>query len=64
MRFVRLVGPGYLGGRSGSFEGEELGGATLELPSDWGYVYIEIEDSRGRRAWTNTLFRDAGEGAS
>ena len=30
----------------------------MRLPDDWRYVYLEIEDERGRRAWTNNLFTD------
>ena len=30
--------------------------ATFEVPDDWGYAYIELEDYMGRRAWTNPLF--------
>ena len=56
VRFVRLVGPAYLGRRIGSFDGELLDRATMEVPSDWRYVYLEVEDDQGRRAWTNTLF--------
>jgi hypothetical protein len=32
--------------------------AAFDLPADWPYAYLEIEDDRGRRAWTNTLMRD------
>ena len=56
VRFMRLVGPGWLGSRVGATNGEPITEAYLPLPSDWPYVYIEIEDARGRRAWTNTLF--------
>lgn len=55
VQFVRLVGPAYQGNRIGSFDGELVGEATLEIPQDWRYAYIEVEDDRGRRAWTNTL---------
>lgn len=55
VQFARLVGPHWLGKRVGSFEGKLLTEATFEVP-DWPYVYLEIEDAQGRRAWTNTLF--------
>jgi hypothetical protein len=55
VRFVRLVGPAYLGQRVGSFEGPMLTEADFEIPQDWAYAYLEIEDGCGRRAWTNTL---------
>jgi hypothetical protein len=57
VQFIRLVGPRSSGDRIGSFEGEPVTSATFELPTDWGYVYIEIEDHKQRRAWTNNLFR-------
>ncbi len=56
VRFVRLVGPGYSGDRRGAFDGSLLTEVTLDLPADWPYIYLEIEDASGRRAWTNTLF--------
>jgi hypothetical protein len=59
VRFVRLVGPNYLGDRLGSFDGSLLTEVKMAVPPDWGYVYVELEDQAGRRAWTNTLFIDA-----
>jgi hypothetical protein len=56
VQFVRLVGPDSAGVRLGSFDGRRLTEATLEVPPDWPYVYLEVEDDRRRRAWTNTLF--------
>ena len=53
--FVRLVGPGALGTRVGSFEGDLLTEASFEAPADWPYAYLELEDALGRRAWTNNL---------
>ena len=55
VQFVRLAGPASLGIRIGSFEGKLLTEATLELPRDWAYAYLEVEDAQGRRAWTNPL---------
>jgi hypothetical protein len=55
VQFVRLVGPAYWGKRVGSYDGRLLCEATLEIPADWPYAYLELEDERGRRAWTNTL---------
>ena len=57
--FARLVGPGWLGRRAGAFDGQTLTEATFELPEDWAWAYVEIEDPLGRRAWTNTLVVDA-----
>jgi hypothetical protein len=56
VRFMRLVGPAYLGQRVGSFEGPLITEASFEVSPDWPYAYLEIEDGRGRRAWTNTLW--------
>jgi hypothetical protein len=56
VQFVRLVGPGCLGERMGNFGEGRLTEATFEMPADWEYGYLEIEDGQGRRAWTNTLF--------
>jgi hypothetical protein len=55
VQFVRLVGPAWRGARVGSFSGELRAEATLPLPADWPYAYVEIEDAAGRRAWTNPL---------
>jgi hypothetical protein len=55
VQFVRLVGPASKGMRMGSFEGETRQVATFEVPPSWTYAYIEIQDARGRRAWTNNL---------
>ena len=59
VQFIRLVGPAYRGQRIGSFDSQRLTAARFELPADWDYAYLEIEDEQGRRAWTNTLFVDA-----
>ena len=56
VQFVRLVGPASKGARMGSFDGQTRQDATFEIPADWPYAYIEIEDVRGRWAWTNALF--------
>ncbi len=56
VQFARLVGPRYHGHRMGSFDGELLTKAAFTIPQDWSYVYLEIEDALGRRAWTNPLF--------
>ena len=56
IRFMRLVGPASHGKRVGSFDGPLLTNITMSIPEDWPYVYVEIEDEAGRRAWTNNLF--------
>jgi hypothetical protein len=53
--FARLVGPASLGKRIGSFDGELTTEASFDIPPDWAWAYLEIEDPHGRRAWTNTL---------
>jgi len=53
--FMRLVGPGSLGARLGSFDGVEMTKGVFTIPPDWPYAYLEIEDAESRRAWTNTL---------
>jgi hypothetical protein len=55
VRFIRLVGPRDSGRRVGAFRGKLQTGATFDVPSDWPYAYVEIEDARGHRAWSNTL---------
>ena len=56
VRFVELYGPDFLGDRVGSFDGPLLTDVQMPIPENWDYVYVEIEDQVGRRAWTNTLF--------
>jgi hypothetical protein len=53
--FARLVGPSYHGYRTGAFDGTLITAASFTIPQDWPYVYLEIEDAQGRRAWTNPL---------
>jgi len=55
-RFVRLVGPDALGQRQGSFDGIERTKWSFEIPAQWSYAYLEIEDALGRCAWTQTLY--------
>ncbi len=56
VQFARLAGPGSHGVRVGSFDGQLMTEITLKVPPDWQYVYLEIEDARRARAWTNALF--------
>jgi hypothetical protein len=56
IKYMRLVGPGCRGERMGSFDGPLLTQINMSIPDDWQYVYVEIEDEQGRRAWTNNLF--------
>ena len=50
-----MVGASSAGQRLGASEGEHLTAATFQLPDDWPYAYLEIEDDQGRRARTNPL---------
>lgn len=57
VKFIRLVGPSWWGSRVGSFDGALYTSASFSLPEKLpNYLYLEIEDAQGRRAWTNTLF--------
>jgi hypothetical protein len=51
-------GPHHAGRRRGSTDGPLVTEARFQIPTVWEYVYLEIEDEQGRRAWTNTLFTD------
>lgn len=55
VQFIRLAGPGPFGCRAGTFDDQLLTSATFEIPEDWPYAYLQIEDQQRRRAWTNTL---------
>jgi hypothetical protein len=56
VRCVRLVGPRGAGRHIGTPDGSLISDARLEIPSEWAYALLEIEDDNGRRAWTNSLF--------
>ena len=56
VRFARLVGPRSSGMRLGSFGGEPMQTLKFTIPCGWEYAYLELEDTEGRRAWTNALF--------
>lgn len=60
IRFMRLVGPGRNGERIGTFDGPLMTEICMRIPSGWKYAYAEIEDERGRRAWTNNLSAEVG----
>lgn len=55
VQFARFVGPAYRGKRIGGFEGHLFTEAVFDIPPDWAYAYLEIEDAQGHRAWTNVL---------
>ena len=53
---IRLVGADSYGQRMGSFDGQLITDATMEIPEECDNLYIEIEDKLGKQAWSNTLF--------
>lgn len=55
VRFARLVGPRSYGMRTGEYD-TFIENASFLLPAGQSYLYLELEDQYGRRAWTNTLF--------
>lgn len=56
IRFARLVGYRTEGSRIGAVDVSLPEEFSMEIPQDWKYIYLEIEDENGRRAWTNNLF--------
>ena len=56
VRYARLVGPAYMGIRAWPGDGPDRSRAEFQVPKNWPYVYLELEDALGRPAWTNPLF--------
>ncbi|MCD4828977.1 MAG: hypothetical protein K8R90_06060 [Candidatus Cloacimonetes bacterium] len=56
VRWIRLVGPNMHGRREGRLDSTSIDQASFSVPTTWEYLYLEIEDENGRRAWTNSLF--------
>ena len=57
VRSVKLVGAGSQGKQwTADPSSEAITELAAELPDDWPYVRVEIEDENGRLAWTNSLF--------
>jgi hypothetical protein len=54
--FARLIGSRMAGSWIQATENEHLQKAEFQLPSDWPYARLEIEDADGKRAWTNPLW--------
>jgi hypothetical protein len=54
--YVRLIGPRMAGTWIKARENETVVHAELELPIDWPYARLEIEDRDGKRSWTNPLW--------
>ncbi|MCP4177732.1 MAG: hypothetical protein GY756_08195 [bacterium] len=54
---IRLVGPSYRHViHSTTLSGKEYNECEIEVPEDWKYYYLEIENSKGKKAWSNNLF--------
>jgi hypothetical protein len=56
IRFARLVGPRSRG--KWNYVSEVCMVQEFEIPADWGYARLEIEDVSGKLAWTNALFSE------
>ncbi|RPJ43281.1 MAG: hypothetical protein EHM21_11750 [Chloroflexi bacterium] len=56
VQFARMVGPAWSGDRTGAYGANSVTGGAFKLPRNWAYIYLEIEDAQGRRAWSNPLF--------
>lgn len=56
VRYARLVGPGAKGRRLEVCGETDTQTIRFQIPSGWDYMYLEIEDMEGRKAWTNALF--------
>ena len=54
--FVRIVGPNFMGRRVNEYNGKLVTETAVDIPPEWNYIYMEIEDEQHRQAWTNTLF--------
>jgi hypothetical protein len=59
---IRCVGPKGAGLRALASDNAELTDARFRVPHEWPAPRIELEDSCGRRAWTNPLYT-VGNGA-
>ena len=54
--YIRLIGSRMAGSWIKAREAVPLLQAEFQLPSDWPYARIEIEDIHGKRAWSNPLW--------
>jgi hypothetical protein len=53
VKYIRLVGPKNHGKWA---SGERRPNMEFEIPDDWSYARLEIEDENGKKAWSNALF--------
>jgi hypothetical protein len=56
VRYVRLIGPRRTGKWMHAIGQNPICRAEFELPLDWSYARLEIEDAVGKRAWSNPLW--------
>jgi hypothetical protein len=54
--YMRLIGPRRSGKWIHALGKNPICRAEFELPRDWPYARLEIEDSAGKRAWSNPLW--------
>jgi hypothetical protein len=54
--YVRLIGPRRTGKWIHALGENPICRAKFELPPDWPYARLEIEDAAGKRAWSNPLY--------
>ena len=54
--YARLIGPRRQGEWVHALDRTPICRAEFEIPSDWPYARLEIEDAAGKRAWTNPLW--------
>ncbi|MGD9284748.1 MAG: CehA/McbA family metallohydrolase [Desulfobacterales bacterium] len=54
--YIRLIGSRMAGSWINATDKEPLLQAEFQLPLDWPYARIEVEDIDGKRAWTNPLW--------
>ncbi len=64
VRSIRCVGPKGAGLRTLASDDAELTSARFQVPDEWPSPRIELEDSCGRRAWTNPLYTSDRAAAS
>jgi hypothetical protein len=59
VQYARLVGYGWYGSSHRAEDNKPIYKFEFKLPEnykDWRYLYLEIEDFNGKKAWSNTLF--------
>lgn len=54
--YARLIGPRRVGSSINGLEKGPFTEAVFETPSHWESARLEIEDAKGKLAWSNTVF--------